>query len=119
MNKNNEVLILHISDLHRTPKAELSNEDLWGTLRNDIYNTYGDTEFGPDEPQLPTPEEIDLIVVSGDVTQTASPEEYTEAEQFLCQLATELLGGNKTRLIIVPGNHDVSWNYSRGAYTST
>jgi len=117
MNKDNEVIILHISDLHRTPEAELSNEHLWGTLRNDIYSTYGETELGVEEPQLPKPEEIDLIVVSGDITQTASSAEYTEAEQFLRQLATELLRGDITRLVIVPGNHDVRWGHSRGAYT--
>ncbi|MCI0562208.1 MAG: metallophosphoesterase, partial [Nitrososphaera sp.] len=116
MNENKEVIILHISDLHRTPGAELSNEDLWGTLRNDIWNTYAETALGPEEPQLPMPKEIDLIVVSGDITQTADPKEYTEAKQFLTTLATKLLDGDKGRLIIVPGNHDVRWSHSRGAY---
>lgn len=118
MNIKNEVIILHISDLHRTPGAALSNDDLWGTLRNDIYNNYTDTDLGAHEPQLPKPDEISLIVVSGDITQTADPKEYTEAEVFLSKLATELLGGDKKKLILVPGNHDVRWSFSRGAYTT-
>jgi len=81
MNSDGEAVILHISDLHRTPGAELSNTDLWGSLRHDIWHGYAHTNLvlGPTDPKLPTPTEIDLVVVSGDITQRAGAQEYREA----------------------------------------
>lgn len=62
----------------------------------------------------------DYIVLSGDVIQGGASEEiiarqYEEAEIFLSKLCKELLGEeHRDRIIIVPGNHDVSWPYSDG-----
>ena len=36
-------------------------------------------------------------------------EQYQRAKEFLERLCTELFEGNKERVIIVPGNHDVAW----------
>ena len=33
----------------------------------------------------------------------------------LGQLATQFLGSDRSRLVIVPGNHDVDWNRSRAS----
>ncbi|WP_433733642.1 TIR domain-containing protein [Nocardia sp. CA-129566] len=49
----------------------------------------------------------DLIVVSGDMTESGRPREVDEALTFLSGLRT-LLGLGPDRLIVVPGNHDVS-----------
>ncbi|WP_433526501.1 TIR domain-containing protein [Nocardia pseudovaccinii] len=49
----------------------------------------------------------DLIVVSGDMTESGRPREVEEALTFLSGLRT-LLGLGPERLIVVPGNHDVS-----------
>lgn len=119
MNDNNDVIILHISDLHRTPEAKLTNDDLWESLRHDIWNTYRETNdtLEPPDPCLPSPEQIDLVIVSGDLTQQADKNEYKEVEAFLNALVDNLLHGNRKRLVLVPGNHDIDWNYSRGAYT--
>jgi len=118
MNSDGEAVILHISDLHRTPGAELSNTDLWGSLRHDIWHGYAHTNLvlGPTDPKLPTPTEIDLVVVSGDITQRAGAQEYREAEDFLATVADHLLDGDRTRVVIVPGNHDIDWDISRAAY---
>ncbi|WP_433633203.1 TIR domain-containing protein [Nocardia sp. CA-120079] len=51
--------------------------------------------------------EPDLIVVSGDMTESARPREVDEALSFLSGLPT-LLGVGPERLVVVPGNHDVS-----------
>jgi len=118
MNKNNEIIILHISDLHRTPGAELSNEELWESLRHDVWNGYDATnkELSDIEPRLPDPGEIDVVVVSGDLTQQAEAKEFVECEGFLQKIVDELLGRNKERLVLVPGNHDVDWTCSKEAY---
>ncbi|WP_330256552.1 TIR domain-containing protein [Nocardia sp. NBC_00565] len=49
----------------------------------------------------------DLIVVSGDMTESGRPREVDEALSFLAGLRV-LLGLEPHRLIVVPGNHDVS-----------
>ena len=61
----------------------------------------------------------DYIVLSGDVVQGGATEEiiagqYVEAESFLSELCKEFLGNDRERMIIVPGNHDVSWPYCDG-----
>ncbi|GAB2633380.1 WD40 domain-containing protein [Nocardia goodfellowii] len=49
----------------------------------------------------------DLIVVTGDLTESARPSQVDEALRFLTGLRV-LLGLEPSRLIVVPGNHDVS-----------
>lgn len=119
MSRAGEVIILHLSDLHRTPGYEVNNNNLWKTLRHDIYTEFTNTNswLAPNDPKLPQPTEIALIIVSGDITQKAAPNEYQQAAEFLNFLVENLLNNDKTRLILVPGNHDVDWGYSRGAYT--
>ena len=41
--------------------------------------------------------------------------QYEDAEDLLGQLATQFLGSDRSRLVIVPGNHDVDWNRSRAS----
>ncbi|QIS04843.1 TIR domain-containing protein [Nocardia brasiliensis] len=49
----------------------------------------------------------DLIVVTGDLTESGKPREVDEALSFLTGLRV-LLGLEPDRLVVVPGNHDVS-----------
>ena len=41
--------------------------------------------------------------------------QYAEAGLFLAALADELVDGNRSRVVIVPGNHDVHWGRSLDA----
>ncbi|MTE12170.1 WD40 domain-containing protein [Nocardia aurantiaca] len=54
--------------------------------------------------QAPPP---DLIVVSGDLTESAHPTEFRKATSFLTGLRV-LLKLEPDRLVVVPGNHDIS-----------
>jgi hypothetical protein len=94
------VRILHISDLHRTQDERVSNPE----VLNDLLTALRTLDGGA----------VDLIVLSGDVTQSADDEEYRQAEAFLSALAAELLGGQRDRIVLAPGNHDVSWPHSAG-----
>ena len=108
--------ILHISDLHRSPDDPISNDELISALRADRYR------YVSEEPAIRTP---DAIVVSGDIIQgvpigTANHLEelrcqYSIAEDFLARLCEEFVGGDRSRVVLVPGNHDVDWNTSRAA----
>lgn len=106
--------ILHISDLHRSKGAEITNTALLASLVNDndkftVYET----------PKIKSP---DIIIVSGDVirgsvkqegSEIEVQEQYNEAIEFLNQLTNQFLNGDKKRIIIAPGNHDVEWKFSK------
>ncbi|MBT9445623.1 MAG: metallophosphoesterase [Hyphomonadaceae bacterium] len=103
--------LLHISDLHRSPDEPVDNSTLLAALLNDQDRCRSET------PAIPSP---DAIVVSGDIIQGAKldqenwqlaiEEQYAAAEDFLCNLTAKLLDGDRSRMILVPGNHDVCWN---------
>ena len=109
--------ILHISDLHRRGGESVSNEEILSSLVADFHRS---------AMESPTLERPDAIVVSGDLVEglslksAAYPEslrqQYQEAEELLVSLVVEFLGGDRSRVIIVPGNHDVDWNGVRRAF---
>ena len=106
--------ILHISDLHRTSGPRLNNDDLLAAIFSDATRWQ--------EEGIPWP---DLIVLSGDVIQgvpvdiqepdLAIAAQYAEATDFLEKLAAKFVDCDRSRIIIVPGNHDVNWSRARRA----
>lgn len=98
--------IMHLSDLHRSDADPISNIELVSALVSDRVHQAGEN------PAIPAP---DAIIVSGDLVQglpIGSPhypkklrEQYEEAEDLLVRLANKFLGGDRSRLIVVPGNH--------------
>lgn len=102
--------ILHISDLHRDPVNPLRNDVLLNSLINDCRH------FSSEEENIIRAPE--LIIVSGDIIQGVKPDDkdpetnlrqqYGEAHDFLSKLSERFVGGDRERVIIVPGNHDVS-----------
>ncbi len=108
--------ILHISDLHRSPDEPITNATLIAGLLADR------DRFVTETPQVPLP---DAIVVSGDIIQGTRlgasgweqeiAKQYDVAYDFLSTLADRIVGGDRGRLILVPGNHDVCWNTARSA----
>ena len=85
--------VLHLSDLHFSEDTEA---DQWHTqLLLDLR----------DQMQI---RELSAVVISGDITNHATVEQFGFARNFLQQLC-ESFCIRKQRLIIVPGNHDVNW----------
>jgi len=111
---NMQLSILHISDLHRNPLQWVSNDALLNSLENDFHR------YSREPISIPKPS---LIVVSGDIVKGLEDEDpldrihlqYGEAAKFLSGLANIFLDGDKERIIIAPGNHDVCWYYSRAS----
>lgn len=103
--------ILHISDLHRSPEDPISNEELVSALLHDRDRYVGET------PSIAAP---NAIVVSGDLIEgvrlgtedfeSRIEEQYSVAEDLLSDLVARFLDGDRSKLIVVPGNHDVDWN---------
>lgn len=108
--------LLHISDLHRSPHDPIENASLLGALLADQDRYLIET------PQVPKP---DAAIVSGDIIQgvpLGTPDyagelskQYNVAYDFLSALAERFFDGDRSCIVIVPGNHDVCWNTARNA----
>lgn len=111
------VTIMHISDLHRDSGSHITTTALLNSLvrdREKYMNKEGLT--GPD-----------LAVVSGDIIYGVKGGEkdgeqklraqYNEAHDFLVALADRFFEGNREKVILVPGNHDISMPHVERAIT--
>ena len=107
---------LHISDLHRSPTDPISNAELLSCITADS------DKHCSEQPAGSRP---DAVIVSGDLIQGVGlgvgdarkviEEQYQVAMDFLEALAQRFLDGDRSRVVIVPGNHDVDWNQAHGA----
>jgi len=92
--------ILHLSDLH------------FGTADN-AHNWYSqlaeDLRYELNCPRL------DVIILSGDIANKSTPEEYKAAHLFLDNLRQEFQL-QPQQMVIVPGNHDLNWGLAEEAY---
>jgi hypothetical protein len=85
--------ILHLSDLHF---GTLDNARDWSTqLAEDLRN------------DLSIPH-LDALILSGDIANSSTEEEYIAAEQFLHNLQQDF-PLKPEQIILVPGNHDINW----------
>ena len=103
-----DLSILHISDLHRDSSDFLANTPLLDSLQADR------DRYTVSTPRIRPP---DVIVVSGDIVygvpshdghaSDVLKRQYSEATDFLNRLADSFVNGDKNRIVLVPGNHDV------------
>jgi 3',5'-cyclic AMP phosphodiesterase CpdA len=73
-------------------------------------------QFDKQNPQIARPA---LCIVSGDLIYGVSAQrkdggeeqrrQFAQAEEFLTGLAERFFDGNRERVVILPGNHDVSY----------
>ncbi len=107
--KIDKLNIAHFSDLHRNSDNPISNAALLNSLMHDM-DTY--TVKGISKP--------DILIVSGDLVQGHADtaqliKQYDEALDFLNTLADNFFNGDKSKIILVPGNHDISWSESKNS----
>jgi len=103
--------ILHISDLHRSHTDPISNSELVSALVADARL------YAHESIRVPA---VNAIVVSGDLIQGVGlgvsnyreqlDEQYVVAEDFIVDLTNRFVGGDRSKVVIIPGNHDVDWN---------
>ena len=111
---NKHFTILHISDLHKPKNCNL--DTLFYSLQADC-EAY--TKDGISKPEI--------IVVSGDIAdgtkndslkaKTIIRNQYAEAKRFLGNLTNYFLNGDRSRLVMVPGNHDYCYKDSKESMT--
>jgi hypothetical protein len=97
--------------LVRMPADPISNDELISALVGDRERYFRET------PRVLPPE---AIVVSGDLVQGVPlgvadheaklAEQYAVAEEFIDELVKRFLDGDRSRVVMVPGNHDIDWN---------
>ena len=107
-----KITILHISDLHRITEANVDCLSASFNVEKEYYRAN----------DIPMPS---FIVVSGDIIQGSKEtdtskaqaeikSQYEVAGKFLAVLCDIFFEGDRSRMIIVPGNHDVSQYVTRG-----
>ncbi|WP_224242391.1 metallophosphoesterase [Hyalangium gracile] len=89
--------ILHLSDLHVGAGADPLS--LLQPLEADLK----------DRSQGLGVDRLDYLVISGDITNRAAPEEFEKARGFVSELIARF-GLTAERCILVPGNHDLDWD---------
>ncbi|NEQ82686.1 MAG: NACHT domain-containing protein [Moorea sp. SIO2I5] len=94
------IYILHLSDLHITTpeQATLWSNQLAQDLTQDL--------------QIP---HLDALILSGDIANYSTPQEYQAAQQFLDNFCQDFPLDPK-QIVLVPGNHDLNWKLSKDAY---
>jgi len=88
---------LHLSDWHQGSK-EFDREVVRDKLLDDLENR---KDISPDLAK------VDFIIFSGDVANSAKPEEYQAANEELFDRILKATGLTPDKLFIVPGNHDL------------
>jgi WD40 repeat protein/3',5'-cyclic AMP phosphodiesterase CpdA len=91
--------LLHLSDLHI---EKIDQATLWSN------------QLAEDLRELNCPR-IDCLVISGDVGNVSNRDEYKAAATFIQKLTSEFRVENN-RIVLVPGNHDLSWSISKSSY---
>ncbi|ESA36637.1 ntpase (nacht family) [Leptolyngbya sp. Heron Island J] len=94
------VNILHLSDLH------------FGT-QDDAKRWY--TQIATDLRQDLKCDKLNALIISGDIANRSSPEEYEAARKFIVDLVISFRL-KWPEVICVPGNHDLNWNLAKDAY---
>lgn len=100
-----QISILQISDIHKPKNGDY--EHLYQSLVEDCDRYVN--EEGIEKPNF--------VVVCGDLINGGAVDEirlqYADVLKFLNKLCDYFLNGDKNRMFIVPGNHDVDWNASK------
>ncbi|WP_437322109.1 metallophosphoesterase [Sorangium sp. So ce385] len=91
------IRILHLSDLH--VRGDADPVALLQPLAADLEDRVDGLGV----------ERLDFLVVSGDVTNRASPSEFEKARELISGIIARF-DLTAERCILVPGNHDLDWN---------
>lgn len=98
--EDRQIHILHLSDLH------IGDDAFAGVCR---------TQLETDLIQELRVRRLEYMIISGDVGNHSTEKEYDAAFAMVDGLVKRF-GLDATRVVVVPGNHDVNWELSRKAY---
>jgi UDP-2,3-diacylglucosamine pyrophosphatase LpxH len=103
MQQDNRLYLLHLSDIHlgTSPQAKRYRSQLESDLKNELKVN-----------------RLHYLIISGDIANRSTKEEYDAAFEFVDGLVKRF-GLDSSRVVIVPGNHDLNWDLSKQAYQFT
>jgi len=106
--------ILHISDLHLENFTPEDKEEIKSRFK-DPEDPHFEKKFLNflDNKEYP----IDYVIITGDLANKGTAEEYIAVKNFLTQICTKL-GLDASKFIICPGNHDVNFIKNKIAFHS-
>lgn len=92
MSSSEQIRILHLTDSH----VSIKNQEHVKSRIIALYQYLNASKIG-----------IDLIVFTGDLTNSGKPEEFALFEEIVEAPLRKQLHVNKSKFVIIPGNHDV------------
>lgn len=95
-------ILLQLSDLHFGEHSRFHGQDLPRLAKACA------TAIASAREDLGWQEPVGLLLVTGDLAEAARPKEYRAALEFFSALVGHL-SLERSRVVFVPGNHDVSW----------
>ena len=98
--EDHQIHILHLSDLH---------------FGDDAFAAVCRTQLETDLIQELGIRRLEYLVISGDVANHSTEKEYDAAFAMVDGLVKRF-GLDASRVVVVPGNHDVNWDKSEEAY---
>ncbi len=97
---NQSISILHLSDLHITTPEQATR---WSNqLAQDLAQ----------DLKIPR---LDALIISGDIANYSTEQEYQAAQQFIDNFRQDFSLDPK-QIVLVPGNHDLNWELAEEAY---
>ena len=100
MEQDELIHILHLSDLHMGTREQARKYLI--QLEMDLRR-----EFKLNR--------LEYLIISGDVGDYSTPEEYRAAFELIDNLVKRF-GLDASRVVVVPGNHDLNWDLAEEAY---
>jgi hypothetical protein len=109
---DDDIVVVHLSDLH----VSQYYRHRFGTHRNSNEHSAGEL-LRDDLESMRLLGRIDALVITGDMVWSAELEEFLRAKEVVEEIlmALEL---DRSRLLMIPGNHDIRWNPGELANTT-
>lgn len=101
MAQHNDLVFVHLSDIHFHTDAHGQAYDLNADLRRKLLQ-----DAAAVVEQVGT---ASAVLISGDIGYAGKPADYALATQWLGELCAQV-GAASTSVCCVPGNHDVNWD---------
>lgn len=124
---NNDAVILHLSDIQFGAHHRFSgcgnheDSDAFLNPRYGDNNSFQTLSAKIDDDLKILFEERNLrpniLVISGDLAEWSLEDEYNNVEAFICSIIhSQHTDIDLSRVILVPGNHDVNWSLSESYF---
>jgi 3',5'-cyclic AMP phosphodiesterase CpdA/Zn-dependent peptidase ImmA (M78 family) len=109
-------IIVHLSDLHFAGTTGIAGDSTKHRFYEGVDEKPLDQhlveDWGPEALELASESKRLHLVVSGDITYSATPAEFDQALRAL-ESITHAISLPRDRVHIIPGNHDVNWGLGK------